>query len=1164
MKSTAKTTKSTSSRVLESHRNLAIPGYRLSRLEIYNWGTFDGAVYSIAPDGCATLLVGENGSGKSTVIDALLTLLVRPQTRNYNVAAGAGKQERDERTYCRGAYDRTITADGKSQIQYLRPNSGTYTALLAVFSNADPHAEPTSSSGTHRNTVSNNEHRLSIEHEAFTEDKEFTIAQILYMNADNGCERVYATSDGRRTIHDDLNGLQSGATMARQLKERGFEIHPSYQQYYQWLQRRTGLRSKAMDIFNQTVAVKDVQKLDTFIRQHMLEKHSWTDRLTKLLAHFHELSEAHRHLLRARQQSELLEPIAVAGADYRRQLERVTDAHERMMALPSTIAASTVALLSPRVDEWQQKIEHHRVCADRIALVLEQKRREIARIEVQIEDNKTPSVDSSPNRIDYLEQCIATYRRTTSRSEELLQRLGLPIRITSKTDLAPIREQLANRKSSIHQNRRSLIKQRDEANRCISTLQQQLQQYQDSITFLKANQTKLPESLVSVRDAICDHLRISKTELPFVAELIAISPDQQAWADSIEHVLHGFARSLLVPESHYQRVSRYIEGNRLIDSKGHGQRLVYLRIPTTPVSQPTKTIHAESKLSRLPEKLHFREHAMTKWLQVELSNRFNVAACESIEEFQRTPPPAMTIHRHFKIGPHRHEKSDRTTNDGYSKHQHGLHVLGWRTSDATEELRQSISADNAKLDYFTREIERLSKEEEHLVGELVAIDQLLPLETVHLDQLAEYETELERIRSSMGPSEIQSDATAPWKARMTSLRQEVARLQDERDAHLGKRTQWTLESNQGAALLKRAQQQLDSADASPRGPRQETLRRELLLEVDSRWTLEELQSQAIEWETAFRKRYDQALEKLQPLNKELTARMARYLRAFPEAGEDLDPDVASLASFEALHQKLKTDDLPRYESRFKDRLNEKVLHEVGLFYSSLENDRQEIREKLEQLNQALRQLEWKPGTHMRLEANDVSDREIREFRKELTSCLDRTLDASPEANEESFIKIEKLIEKLRDPAAERWRDKVVDVRNWFSFAAREIVNETGESRSYYEGGGGQSGGEKGKLAFLVLVAAIAYQYDLDPNQNEGNRFHFVMVDEMFSRSDDAHAEYALDLFHRFGLQLLIVAPLDAKVRVTEPYVGTYIQVLKNKQTNRSSLVTITAEQIERK
>jgi uncharacterized protein YPO0396 len=230
-------------------------------------------------------------------------------------------------------------------------------------------------------------------------------------------------------------------------------------------------------------------------------------------------------------------------------------------------------------------------------------------------------------------------------------------------------------------------------------------------------------------------------------------------------------------------------------------------------------------------------------------------------------------------------------------------------------------------------------------------------------------------------------------------------------------------------------------------------------------------------------------------------------------------------------------------------------------HGGLEDERDEIRDKIEQLNTALKLLEWKSGTFMRLEPTDVQDREIQDFRRDLAGCLTGTLDGSPEANEATFVRIEKFVAKLRDDGNTRWREKVVDVRNWFNFAAREIVKETGEPRSYYDGGTGQSGGEKGKLAFLVLVAAIAYQYDLDPDATTSERFQFVMVDEMFSRSDDAHAEYALDLFARFGLQLLIVAPLDAKARVTEPYVGTYLHVVKNKQTNRSELISITADQL---
>ncbi|HQU46528.1 MAG: hypothetical protein B7Z73_12505, partial [Planctomycetia bacterium 21-64-5] len=97
-------------------------------------------------------------------------------------------------------------------------------------------------------------------------------------------------------------------------------------------------------------------------------------------------------------------------------------------------------------------------------------------------------------------------------------------------------------------------------------------------------------------------------------------------------------------------------------------------------------------------------------------------------------------------------------------------------------------------------------------------------------------------------------------------------------------------------------------------------------------------------------------------------------------------------------------------------------------------------------------------------------------------------------------------------------------------------------------------------AFTILVAAIAYQYDLDPENPLSDRFHFVVVDEMFSKVDDQHAEYALDLFRQFGLQLLIVAPLDAKARVTQPYVGCYLHVTKKQ--DRSTIFQMTAEEFE--
>ena len=61
-------------------------GFRLARLEVVNWGTFHEHVWTLRLDGANGLLTGDIGSGKSTLVDAVTTLLVPPQKLAYNKA----------------------------------------------------------------------------------------------------------------------------------------------------------------------------------------------------------------------------------------------------------------------------------------------------------------------------------------------------------------------------------------------------------------------------------------------------------------------------------------------------------------------------------------------------------------------------------------------------------------------------------------------------------------------------------------------------------------------------------------------------------------------------------------------------------------------------------------------------------------------------------------------------------------------------------------------------------------------------------------------------------------------------------------------------------------------------------------------------------------------
>jgi uncharacterized protein YPO0396 len=74
-------------------------GYRLEYTEVYNWGTFDEKVWRFTPGAETGLVTGDIGSGKSTIVDALTTLLVPAHKAAYNKAAGADAKERTLRSY---------------------------------------------------------------------------------------------------------------------------------------------------------------------------------------------------------------------------------------------------------------------------------------------------------------------------------------------------------------------------------------------------------------------------------------------------------------------------------------------------------------------------------------------------------------------------------------------------------------------------------------------------------------------------------------------------------------------------------------------------------------------------------------------------------------------------------------------------------------------------------------------------------------------------------------------------------------------------------------------------------------------------------------------------------------------------------------------------------
>jgi len=165
-------------------------------------------------------------------------------------------------------------------------------------------------------------------------------------------------------------------------------------------------------------------------------------------------------------------------------------------------------------------------------------------------------------------------------------------------------------------------------------------------------------------------------------------------------------------------------------------------------------------------------------------------------------------------------------------------------------------------------------------------------------------------------------------------------------------------------------------------------------------------------------------------------------------------------------------------------------------------------------------------------------------------------------SEEKFIRVKDLIEQMRNEP--RWTQKVVDVRYWHLFNVIERYREDQSEKECYSDSGGKSGGQKEKLAYSILAAAILLQYGLvNKNIHSGNQslvrqkkrhFNLVVIDEAFGRGSKDSTRFGLELFKKLGLQLLLVTPLQ-KLDIIEHYVK-HVHFVDQKN-NRSMLLNMT-------
>ena len=1098
------------------------PGFRLDRLEVYNWGTFHNRVWGFDLHRDNALLTGDIGSGKSTLVDAITTLLVPPQKIIYNKAAGAEARERTLRSYVLGYFRTERGGSGLAAKPVPLRNANTFSVILARFTND-------------------------------AQRQQVTVAQVFWLkDAQGQPARLYVIADAALSIAEHFSGFGTDiANLRKRLRAMpATEMHDSFPPYGAAYRRRFGIENEqALDLFYQTVSMKSVGNLTEFVREHMLEAFPVEPRITALIGHFDDLNRAHEAVLKAKDQIARLTPL-IADCDAHAAVSAEVEVLRACRdALRPWFADQKAALLGKRLANIEGELNR---LAARITSLVEQRNRQ----RTERDNLRQAIAQNGGDRIERIKQDIAVKEaekqermRRAAQYDQLTTEVGMP----RATDIDGF---LANQGAFEDEQNAAEIRHAEAQNaytECsveFRDLKTQCDELEAELQSLRQRRSNIPRRMLDLREAICRASGLAEETLPFAGELIQVRPEGRDWEGAIERLLHNFGLSILVADADYARVAEWVDRTHL------GERLVYFRVrDIRPADHPA--LHPASLVRKIALK---PDCGFYNWLEAELARRFDYACCDTLDQFRRERQ-AITRTGQIKAGNERHEKDDRHRIDDRSRF-----VLGWSNEDKIAALEMQSHEIERRMRTVAGRLADLEKQRKELQGRLGTLQKLGMFDSFRDLDWQPLAAEIERLDRERRQLEEESDVLRTMQRQLSDLETAVEKTQ--RDLEDNQAGQARVEERQGQAraqladcenVLGMTSQEIRSRDF----PQIEAMLDDAL--GGQGLTVESCDNRERDMRDWLQTKIDAEDQKIRRLAERIVKAMEAYANLYPLDTQEADASVSAAEEYRTMLGRLTSDDLPGFEARFKDLLNENTIREVANFQSQINRERQTVRERIDSINQSLHGIDYNPGRYIVLEAEPSTDADIRDFQQDLRACTEGSLTGSEEQaySEAKFLQVRRIIERFRgrDGTTEldrRWTHKVTDMRNWFTFSASERWREDDREHEHYTDSGGKSGGQKEKLAYTVLAASLAYQFGIDAGGTNARSFRFVVIDEAFGRGSDESARYGLELFRRLDLQLLVVTPLQ-KIHIIEPFVAN-VGFVHNEDGRLSMLRNLSIEE----
>ncbi|MCD8402921.1 hypothetical protein LNI88_05715 [Tenacibaculum dicentrarchi] len=1072
-------------------------GFRLQYMEIYNWGTFDNQIFKIEPKGNNSLLTGANGSGKTTFIDALLTLLVPLKSdRFYNQSSGVQKKgDRSEESYVLGHYgDIQKEGDLSTTSQKLRDKT-TYSVLLASFSNTD--------------------------------EKIITLFQVRSFS--NGMmKRTFGIAYKTLNITSEFSDFDAKGSWKKRLDKRHntsqkkwIEYYDSPKKYAERLYKQFGMLSiKALSLFNKTVGIKALGDLDEFIKTNMLEKRDTENEYNQLKSSFTTLINTKNDIDKATEQIKQLEPINSIANQLKNiniQLEKTQENKEKSVFW---FAQKGLKLANTESDIINIKIEE----IDTKILELKDNEKELkdkeTQLSVQIEtDEVGRQIKDLEKEVRGIEKARDSRKGESDKYNKLAQVLNYPINCDEKT-FKNSKTLAQEKKAKIKTEIDTLNKSLRDAERKEEDIKIELEKAIKTIKYLQNNNNNITGDSARIREQILVDVGASKDEIPFIGELIKV--DDLEWEGSIEKVLHNFALRLIVPEKYYQEVNKYVNNTNL---KG---KIIYERYNDFTSLKNLQNYSKNKNL--LINKISFKSNSKyIDWIEERISNQFNYTCADNLLEFNSLEKAITKKGLIKRKGSH--EKDDRK----YSSNRNNF-VLGWDNKD--------------KINYWKtifKDLQDNEKEQIKLIREIDKKIKSIAILEENLSDLFKLFTKFDKIDWKTYANKVQekkelkkrlentNDKVKALQEQLKNTQNNLAKTEKEIDTQKDAKRNENTKLNEAKAQITSHSTLLNKVSEN----KPDVI--DLINLEENNVILKEINYTNFSvTQKTFQKNISDQNEKLNKDKNNLNIKVSSKINAFKNPSEEIlkkykswHADVNQLSislefisEYQKKYNNLIKEDLPSFESKFNKHLQTTIEDKVGNFKFFFNQWSEDIKENISSLNNSLKAIDFNnhpTTTYIQLKAQNKKTADITEFKALLENAIPnfKEFDKSIDARKNHFNNnIKPFIKQLEN---EKWREKTMDVRSWFEYNAEEINRETNHRIKTYTGMGQLSGGEKAQLTYTILASAIAYQFGLT---KEGNSFRFIAIDEAFKAQDEEKAKYLINLCKQLHLQLLVVTPSD--------------------------------------